>query len=211
VGEVIMPATTSIQKPKIFDAILFLMLSGFNPPALAQTDSGFLFEFNLSRFSFDDEVFVGTTPHLGITVGYGFGNHYEVGFISEGNFLFSPSVQKPSNLDPDEMVDTNASMLYVKRYWPLKDKISLYAMFGVAEVQIESEVITSVCLIFCGSLININTMDTYDGKDRGPAWGTGVQWELSPNRAFSLRYIDFATGTPNHSSFSLVWQGRFNG
>ena len=182
----------------------FLLIVQTAPSSPARAEGSIVWETTLTQFAFDDPVYSGTSPHLGITLGIAPNPDWEFGYTYETNLLFSPSIDGP---DPDDSVSTRTQLLFAKRYWRLNPKTHFYAMLGGHQTEIETTA-GAICL-FCPGLISTRT--TYDGKAEGIAWGLGVQWINSNRRNLSLRYIDYGSDDGEFSSLSLVFHAGFAG
>ncbi|MCP4288688.1 MAG: porin family protein [Gammaproteobacteria bacterium] len=188
---------------------LVLLLASFSPRLAAQSESSIAIEFDLSKIYFEDEVFRGDTAHLGLSLAYAINPAYEIGYSYSDNLFFTPSLDGGPELDELEDMETEVNLLYLRRYWKVGDKTSVFGQIGYAKTEIKTEFITSVCLFFCGGIATFDSSTTYRNEQSGFAWGIGMQQRLSNVTYWSLRYIDYSSSGLDFSGIHLGFRQTF--
>lgn len=187
----------------------FLLLLLFAIPFQSWARNGEIFigEIDLGKIKFDEEVFDGDTAHIGFGVAYALSPNYELGFNYNYSFIFSASINGDPEIESVDDVETDARLLYLRRYWSIGKGSSLFAQLGYARTEVVSEQITSVCLIFCGSAIDVDTKTAYRSKNTGLAWGLGFEKFTSNESSVAISYVDYADSkfTGLHLSFRRYW------
>ena len=180
------------KKSKLWLVFFASLLTCTN--TMAEAEIEWVLEGDLSRITFEDEIFSGNTPHVGLTVALVFESQYEIGFTTNGSFLFTPSLSKGSDQLNDDDLFTEVNMLYLQRNWLITDKITGLALLGYSEIEIESEDIQSNCLILFTCSNPVTSTTTYRNKESGFAWGIGIRRETESNYYLSLKYVDYSNG-----------------
>lgn len=185
-----------------------LLLAFFSSRLAAQSEQGIIIEFDLSKIYFEEEVFRGDTAHVGLSLAYAFNPSYEIGYSASDNMIFSASLDGGAELDELEDVETETRLLYLRRYWNVGDRTTVFGLIGYARTEIRSE-ITSVCFFFCGGFATLDSRTTYRNEKSGIAWGIGVQQRLSNVTYWSLRYIDYSDSGLDFSGLHLGFRQEF--
>ncbi len=187
--------------------LLLLLLFAVSTSSWARRGEVFIYQFDLGKIEFDEEVFEGDTAHIGIGIAYALTPQYEIGFNYNTNLLFSASIDGRGEIDEVDDVDTDARLLYLRRYWTIGNDSSLFAQLGYARTEVESEELTRVCLFFCGEFLDVEYETVYRNKDTGFAWGLGFEHFISSQGSVALSYVDYAQSdfTGWHLAFRSYW------
>jgi hypothetical protein len=189
------------QKWKLIIPIILLVLSFIDINTYVKADTGTpgIIELDLSEISFNNTIFSGSVPHMGISIAYPLHSRYEVGFTYNTNsslfiISFSPSFDEGQVLNPSENFESSVKMLYLRGKRSFSKNISGFALVGLSQVQIEIKSFQITCILICGDLITTSNETTYRNKESGIAVGLGIEWESKPDRLWSLKYIDYSNG-----------------
>jgi opacity protein-like surface antigen len=194
--------------PYLCSLAIVLLLAGHSSRSEAQNETSLIFEFDLSKIYFEDEVLDGDIAHAGLGIAYAINPEYEIGYSLSNNLFFGASLDRAPDLDTAEDVETEVKLLYLRRYWRTGDKTTVFGQIGYAKTEIRIEYIT-VCLFFCGNLATFNSRTTYRNRESGYAWGLGIQQRLSHTSHLYLKYIDYSRSDLDFSGFHLGIQQYF--